>query len=341
MALGVAGVRVGTWTSPGAVSGCTVVLPPDGTLGAIAVRGAAPGTRESAALGPAGKLTVCHAVVLSGGSAFGLAAADGVVRWLEERGTGYPVAGAVVPIVGAAIVLDEAVRDRAARPDAAAGFAACEAAVEDDPAEGGVGVGAGCSVAKVAGLEHAWRSGQGIAVRRAAGVTVGVLVANNAVGEVVDDDGSWIARARVPDDAPRFPTHGGTLLGPQGPPPGGDGPGGPDAGGAGGAVGAVAGGPSANTVIGCIVTDAVLTKRDAHRVADLGHSGLARALRPAHTESDGDALFCLATGQVTASVDLVAHLAAEAVADAVRRGPRAAVARNGLPGLADPPHPSR
>jgi L-aminopeptidase/D-esterase-like protein len=312
MALGVDGVRVGVWTSDDGRSGCTVILPPLDTLGAMAVRGAAPGTRESAALGAMGKLTVCHGVVLSGGSAFGLSTADGVVRWLEERGIGYPVATAIVPIVGAAIVLDESVAHPASRPSAAAGYAACEAASDDDPPEGGVGVGAGCTVAKVAGLDHAWRSGQGIAVRRAAGVTVGVVVANNAVGEIVDDDGTWLVRARVDDDAPRYPTSGEER------------PRRRDD-----------GGPTGNTVIGCIVTDARLTKRDAVRVADLAHGGIVRAVRPAHTEADGDAMFCLATGRVEASVDLVAHLAVEAVAEATRRGPRAAHGRGGLPGFAD------
>ena len=319
MALGVAGVRIGTWTASSGVAGCTVVLPPEGSLGAVAVRGGAPGTREAAALGPMGKVNVCHGIVLSGGSAYGLAAADGVVRWLEARGVGYPVAGAVVPIVGAAIVLDASVLDPDDRPDAEAGIAACDAAVDADPREGGVGVGAGCTVAKVAGLGAAWRSGQGIAIRSAAGVTVGAVVANNAVGEVVGEDGRWLLRARVPDDAPRFPTHGGDLLAPPTAEPTEEG----------------SDGPAANTVIGCIVTDARLTKRDAFRVADLGHSGIARALRPAHTESDGDALFCLATGQVETNVDLVAHLAAEAVAVAVRRGAATATSRHGLPGLAD------
>lgn len=337
MALGVDGVRIGMWTSPDAVTGCTVVLPPDGTVGAIAVRGVAPGTREAAVLGPASKVTVCHGIVLSGGSAYGLATADGVMRWLEQHGTGYATADWIVPIVGAAILLDASVRSPQLRPGATAGWAACEASSEDDPPEGGVGVGAGCTVAKVAGIEHAWRSGQGIAVRRAAGVTVGVIVANNAVGEVVDDDGSWVVRARVADDAPRYPTDAATRPGqPPGaaavglqPPPeaaasGGDPP-----------PGSAASGPSASTVLGCIVTDARLTKQQAHRVADLGHGGLARALRPAHTEFDGDALFCLATGQVDATVDLVAHLAVEAVADALRRGPRAATGHSELPGLAD------
>ncbi len=333
MALGVRGVRVGTWTAPDQVSGCTVVLPPDGSVGAIAVRGSAPGTREAAALGPMGKVEVCHAVVLSGGSAYGLATADGVVRWLEEQGVGYPVPGAIVPIVGAAIVLDGAVWAAASRPGADQGYAACEAALDSDPAEGRVGVGAGCTVAKVAGLEHAWRSGQGIAVRSAGEVTVGVLVANNAVGEVVADDGSSVARARVPDDAPRFPMADPfrrEVPGRSAPST----PSAPDR-------GVPPAGPTSNTVIGCIVTNARLTKRDVARVADLGHSGVARAVRPAHTEADGDALFCLATGEVEASLDLVAHLAAEAVAEAARRGPMAAIGGASfpggpaLPGLAD------
>jgi len=303
MALGVAGVAVGTWTAPGGVSGCTVVLPPEGTVGAVAVRGAAPGTREAAALSAFGRVEVCHAVVLAGGSAYGLAAADGVMAWLEERGRGFPVPGGVVPIVGAAILLDAAVGDPSSRPDAAAGRAACEAAADAEVTEGAVGVGAGCTVAKVAGPAAARPSGQGVAVRSAGGVTVSALVANNALGEVVAEDGTWIALADIPEDAPRFPLVDAFAAG--------------------------AAGPTANTVIGCIVTDARLSKRDAARVADLGHSGIARAVRPAHTQADGDALFCLATGGTEASVDLVAHLAAEAVAEACRRGPLLAAAHRG------------
>jgi len=315
MALGVDGVRVGTWTAPGAVSGCTVVLPPEGTVGAIAVRGAAPGTREAAALSPAGRIDVCHAVVLAGGSAYGLAAADGVMRRLEQDGIGHPVFGAVVPIVGAAIVLDRAVLEPAARPGADAGAAAYDAASDEDPAEGRVGAGAGCSVAKVAGLEHAWRGGQGIALRRSGGVSVAALIVNNALGEIVDEDGTWVARARVPDGTPRYPQVG--L---------------PGRGGAG------VGSARSNTVIGVVVTDARLSKADTHRVADLAHSGIARAVRPAHSQFDGDALFALATGTADAgpaAIDLVAALAADAVAEAARRAVRAATGDTLLPGLAD------
>lgn len=323
-ALGIAGLRIGTWTAPEGTSGCTVLLPPDGTLGAVAVRGASPGTREAVALGPDGKVTVCHAVVLSGGSAYGLASADGVMRWCEEQGIGYPTRIALVPIVGAAIVLDQGVATPSARPGPDAGYAACEAAVPADPAEGAVGAGRGTTVAKVAGLEHCWRGGQGIAVRRHGDLVVGAVVVNNAVGEVRDDDGTWLARARVADDVARFPYTDRWFppRAPEGEGPHGD----PALGGT---------GPTGNTVIGCIVTNARLAKSDAVRVADLGHSGIARAVWPAHTQADGDALFCLATQTVTADLDLVATMAADVVAEAARRGPLLAEGHSGLPGLAD------
>ncbi len=331
MALGIDGLRIGCWTSPSGPSGCTVVLPPPHTLGAIAVRGSAPGTREAVALGPTGKVSVCHAVVLSGGSAFGLSTADGVVNWLEEHGIGYPTRAAVVPIVGAAIVLDQGVANRDARPDSAAGRNACEAASDEDPPEGGVGAGTGCTVAKVGGLDHAWRGGQGIAMRRVGGVTVGAIVVNNAFGEILDEDGRWIARSRAPRDVPRFPealdaqaaTQAANL-------PGGSGP----RKGRGYLEGAEEGGPAGHTVIGCIATDARLSKQEGVRVADLAHSGVTRTVRPAHTSLDGDAMFCLATGQVNTHLDLVTALAADVVAEACQRAVLAATTRDGVTGLA-------
>lgn len=328
MALGVDGVRVGVWTHGEVPTGCTVVLPPAGTLGAIAVRGQSPGTREAAALGPFGKLTVIHGVVLSGGSAYGLATADGVVHWLEEQGIGYPIGDhAIVPIVGGAIVLDMSVGVRGGRPDAAAGRAACEAATTDEPPEGAVGAGAGCTVAKIGGLEHGWRGGQGIAVERVDDLVVGAIVVNNAVGEILDEQGAPMIRSRAPQDVPRWPYETDDRLGAAGSRT--------DA--------ADAEGPSGNTVIGVVVTNARLDKSQAHRVADLAHDGVARAVEPTHTSVDGDALFCLATGEVEASVDRVAMLAARAVATATRRGPVVAVGLDiedgpfagRLPGYAD------
>lgn len=299
MALGIDGVRVGTWTHPDALTGCTVVLPPAGSLGACAVRGGAPGTREAAALGPTGNVRECHGIVLAGGSAFGLAAADGVVRWCEAHGIGYDKVVARIPIVGAAIVFD--LRESGQpRPDAASGWAACEAATEADPAMGAVGVGAGCTVGKTGGLEHHRRSGQGWAVARAGGITVGALMAVNALGDVLAEDGSVLLGSTAPPDVARFPTVGPPTAQPE----------------------------AEHTVIGCLVTDARLEKHEAARAVDLAHHGIARAVEPSHTTYDGDALFLLATQQVDVAVpvDLVASLGTAAVAAAVRAAARAALA---------------
>ena len=293
MALGVAGTRVGVWTAPLGKTGCTVVLPPAGSLGAVAIRGGAPGTRESAALGANGNVQECHAVVLSGGSAFGLATGDGVSAWCESHGIGYDKVVARIPIVGGAIVFD--LRPDGERPGYEAGWAACDAASEDDPAMGSVGVGAGCTVGKIAGLEHAGKGGQGWAVVSDGGVTVGALMAVNALGDVLDERGDFLAGSSAPSDVPRYPAAEIPL-----PPP-----------------------VLESTVIGCLVTDARLTKHEAARAADLAHSGIARSVSPAHTTYDGDALFLLCAQRVDASIDLVAHLGSLAVAQAIRAAVRA------------------
>lgn len=303
MALGVDGTKVGVWTHPEGHTGCTVVLAPPGALGACAVRGGAPGTREAAALGPTGNVQECHAIVLAGGSAFGLAAADGVVRWCEDQGIGYDKVVARIPIVGAAIVFDLR-RSGQPRPDAESGWAACQAASADDPPMGRHGVGAGCTAAKIGGIEYARPSGQGWAVATAGGVTVGALVAANPLGEVWDEHGEPLAVSSAPAGRPRFPV--AALPGRPADPGKGEAPGGDGL------------GPTGNTVVGCLVTDARLDKPAAARAADLAHSGIARAVRPAHTSHDGDALFLLCAQRVPASVDLVADLGARAVAAAIR-----------------------
>ncbi len=305
MALGVDGTRVGCWTHPEHPTGCTVVLAPPGSQGAISVRGGAPGTREGAALGATGNVRECHAIVLSGGSAFGLAAADGVVAWCESHGIGYDKQVATIPIVGGAIVFDLRSPD-APRPGPDAGWAACEAATADDPPQGSVGVGAGCTVGKIGGLEHGSKGGQGWAVERGGGITVGALIAVNALGDVLDERGDVLAGSRAPAEVPRYP------LAPMGPPPA----------------------DLEHTVIGCLVTDARLSKPDAVRAADLANSGIARAVSPAHTTMDGDALFLLSAQRVDASVDLVAELGARAVAAAIRSAVRHAAGMPGFP--ADP-----
>ena len=312
MALGVDGVRVGMWTDSVHHTGCTVILPPAGTVGGIAVRGGAPGTREAAILGPATPNESCHAVALCGSSLFGLRAADGVVDWCEAHGIGLDLAVGRFPIVGAAVVLD--IRGpHMRRIDREAGWAACEAATGDEPASGSVGVGAGCTVGKEAGIEWASKGGQGSAVRRSGDVTVGALVAVNALGSVLGEDGRVIAGCRAPGDRPRYPYAPWSIL---------------RAGGEGASTGDTD--SVSSTVIGCVVTNARLRKPQVCRVADLGHTGIARAVSPAHTSLDGDALFTLATGEVDAGVDLVAELAAHAVADAVREAVRCA---RGMPGI--------
>lgn len=294
MTLGVDGVRVGTWTDAEGHTGCTVVLPPRGSLGAAAIRGGAPGTRETPILGATSHVAECHAIVLSGGSAFGLATADGASAWCEEHGIGYDRGVARIPIVGAAIVFDLR-RAGSARPGRDEGWAACDAAADADPPMGLVGVGAGCTAGKTAGLEHAVRTGQGWAVVADGGISVGALVAVNPLGDVVDERGDLLAGSRAPAGTPRFP-----AARPPAPPP-----------------------VLENTVIGCLVTDARLAKSDAVRAVDLAQSGIARAVVPAHTSYDGDALFLLCAQRVEATPDLVAHLGALAVAAAIRAACRA------------------
>lgn len=308
MALGIEGVAVGCWTHPDGVTGCTVVLPPPGTIGGCAVRGGAPGSRETPALRPDGSVQECTAIVLTGGSAFGLAAADGVMRWCEAAGRGLQLPTVRVPIVAAAVVFDLREPGRP-RPDAAAGRAACEAATEADPPQGNVGVGAGCTVGKAAGRDHASKGGQGWAVCPGPdGLVVSALMAVNPVGDVLDERGAILAGDLAPADAARFPYVTMERLGGWGSDVAQDAP--------------ADGGGLTNTVIGCVVTNARLTKQGACRAADLAHSGIARAVSPAHTSADGDLLFVLGTGSVEASVDLVAHLAAEAVAAAIRSAVR-------------------
>lgn len=293
----VAGLRVGHWTDTEAATGCTVVLCPEGTVGSGQVRGGAPGTRETDLLRPGMLVEHVDAVLLSGGSAFGLAAASGVMDWLEERGRGFDTGLGLVPIVPAAVLFDLPVGDGSVRPGPAEGRAACDAATEDVP-EGSVGAGTGATVGKVAGREHAVKGGVGTASLGEEGVTVGALAVVNALGSVVDDDGT-------------------VLAGPD-----------PDA--------ATPGSPSfGNTTLAVVATDAGLSRDRAHLLAVAAHDGLARAVRPAHTMWDGDTVFTLATGAVEAPQPLVERLAERVLAEAVRRAVREAGSLAGIPTAAD------
>lgn len=317
----VPGVRVGHWTDPVGLTGCTVVLPPPGTVGSGEVRGGAPGTRETDLLRPGMLVREVHAVLLTGGSAFGLAAADGVMRFLEERGIGFDTGVARVPIVPAAVVFDLALGDPGARPGPEAGYAACLAASAGPVEEGSVGAGTGATVAKLRGPHRQRKGGVGSAAERRGAVVVGALVVVNALGEVLDEEGNVLAGARPgPDLEPGPPWPGAGQTG-DGPRP--EGPAGLR--------------PGANTTLAVVATNAALEKEGAHALAVAGHRGLEAAVRPSHTIWDGDAVFSLATGGAEAGQDELSEMAERAVATAVRRAVRAARGVAGAPGLGEAP----
>ena len=301
----VAGIEVGHFTDTRRPTGCTVVMAREGAVAGVDVRGAAPGTRETDLLHPSNLVDKVHAIMLAGGSAWGLEAATGAVRWLEERGVGLDVAVGRLPIVPAAVLFDLLVGDMRIRPDAAAGYAACAAASSADPAEGNVGAGAGAVVGKVFGIQHAMKGGVGTASITVDGVTVGALIACNALGDVIDPDtGQVMAGARTDDGQGMRDTRRALLRG-QPPQP------------------LLAG---TNTTIGVVATDAILTKAQAHRLAIAAHDGLARSINPVHTMSDGDTLFSLGTGRAGKSLGMMvlATMAAEATARATVRAVQAA-----------------
>jgi L-aminopeptidase/D-esterase-like protein len=305
----VPGIRVGHATHLQGGTGCTVVLCPDGTIGGVDQRGGAPGTRETDLLRPLHLVQTVDAVVLSGGSAYGLAAADGVMRVLEEQGTGYlSGSGFIVPIVPAAILMDLPVGEPGIRPDAAMGRAACEAASVEPVKQGTIGAGTGCRIGAMRGNEYASKGGIGSAsVDLGDGLMVAALVAVNAVGDVIDEDGEIIAGLRDDDDG--FADMLQTLRG---------------------VARSGARSHSTGTVIGVIATNARLTKEAANKVAGMAQNGVARAIRPAHTMYDGDTLFTLATGEIPADVNAIGAFAAEVTAQAIRSGVRAATSLAGV-----------
>lgn len=307
----VPGIRVGHATDEQGITGCTVVLCESGAVVGVDQRGGAPGTRETDLARPMHLVREAHAVVLAGGSAFGLAAADGVMRWLAERGIGYEALGVRVPIVPAAILFDLALGDPHAYPDAEMGWRACEVATDDPVAEGSVGAGTGATVGKVLGMGNAMKGGIGTAAEDlGGGLIVGALVAVNALGDVIDPaTGDILAGARLPDGG--FADALAVLRQMRVQPPG------------------------ESTVIGVVATNARLDKEGACKVAQMAQDGLTRAVRPAHTMYDGDTFFALATGDVAADVNLVGAYAAEVVARAIVRAVRMARGRGGVPGLAD------
>jgi L-aminopeptidase/D-esterase-like protein len=312
----VPGISVGHWTDVDAITGCTVVLPDRPAVAGVDVRGAAPGTRETDLLRPGNLVRAVHGVVLAGGSAFGLDAAGGVVRYLRERGVGFAFGAGVIPIVPGAILFDLNIGSADRWPDAEAGYAAAANASPSCP-EGSVGAGTGATVGKTLGPERAMKGGVGTASERTSGgLIVGALAAVNASGEVIEPrTGRMLAGARRDDGTFEEMTEAlraGTFWRPEA--------------------------PIEDTVLVVVATNADLTKEQANRLATVCHDGIARAVRPAHTQGDGDIIFTLATGDYAlAAYDdrVVEALATRAVERAIVRGVMCATSLGGVPSVSD------
>ncbi len=321
----VPGIMVGHADDTQAMTGCTVVLCTDGAVGGVDQRGGAPGTRETDLLRPSHLVQKIHAVLLAGGSAYGLDAAAGVMRYLEERDIGHDTTIAKVPIVPAAILFDLGIGRSDVRPDAAMGYLACQNASPDRPQEGNVGAGMGASVGKILGMAGAMKSGIGTAsIDLGGGIIVGAIIAVNPLGDVVDPQtGNILAGARP------------AKLGPIN--IGGDKPFADTLAAMKGMVGktALRFAAKSNTVIGVVATNAQLNKEEVNKVAQMAQDGVARAVRPAHTMYDGDTLIALAMGKKKADVNLVGAYGAEVVARAIVNAVLKAEGAGGLPAAAN------
>ncbi|MDN9012617.1 P1 family peptidase [Brevibacillus laterosporus] len=303
------GIKVGHQQDEEALTGCTVLIMEEGAVCGVDVRGSAPGTRETDLLSPINKVDQVHAICLSGGSAFGLDAASGVMRYLEEQGIGLDVGVAKVPIVPAAVLFDLAIGDASIRPTMVMGYEAAKQASEQAFAEGNIGAGCGATVGKMGGFERAMKGGLGTASRELSnGLVIGAIVAVNAVGEVrCPVTGERLAGVRGENeellDIYDCMEKTGFHFIPTG----------------------------ANTTIGVIASNAALTKSEANKVAQMAHDGLAGTIYPIHTMHDGDTLFAIGTGEVKASVDLIGAIAAEVMAEAVVRAIKAAEPAGTIP----------
>lgn len=302
----VRGIEVGHAQNDEALTGCTVILCRQGAVAGVDVRGSAPGTRETDLLNPINLVQEVHAIVLAGGSAFGLESATGVMRYLEEQAIGFDTGDAKVPIVPAAILYDLSLGQASVRPDSAMGYVAASQASSAPPAEGHAGAGTGASIGKIRGSKYAMKSGLGTWSIHINELVIGALVAVNALGDVIDPKtGKKLAGLRS----------GSTLEWMKKNP--------------------IKSASPSNTVIGVIATNAKLNKAEATKVAQMAHDGLAQTIRPAHTMYDGDTIFALATGEHQADVSLVGAYAAEVMAEAIVRAVKLAKSAGGLPGLAD------
>ena len=308
-------VRIGQIENREAATGCTVFLSEESMRAGLDVRGGGPASRESELLKPLAAAQEIHAIVLAGGSAFGLAAAGGVMRYLEEKGIGFDVGVTKVPLAVQSGLFDLTVGDAFTRPDEAMGYAAAKQALEaPNYRDGNFGAGCGCTVGKIAGMDRAMKSGIGSFAVQIGDLKIGAVVALNALGDVFDwKSGKKIAGVLSPDKKELADTSE-TLKGSLTP---------------------VANRFAGNTTLGVIITNAKFTKAQLCKIAGMGHDGLARAVRPVHTSFDGDSLYAVSVGEVEADQEAVGTLAAEAVNEAILRAAESAEAAYGFPSAKD------
>jgi L-aminopeptidase/D-esterase-like protein len=304
------GLKVGMASDLEAATGVTVVLAEDGMRAAVEVRGSAPGTRETDLLQPGQLVQEVQAIMLAGGSAYGLDAATGVVRYLEEKKCGFPVEPFVVPIVPAAVLFDLFIGDGSRRPDAEMGYQACLAATADPVGEGSVGAGTGATVGKIYGIAGAIKTGQGSATVQKDDLIVAALVAVNAFGDIYSKDGTLLAGPRNPMDGKMERTINLLLQN-------------------------KAQGFPGNTTLGLVATNASFKNAELLKICRLAHDGLARSIWPVHTMWDGDTIFAVSKGEVVADLNLVSLMAAEAISAAIRRAALTATSLAGVPSLTE------
>ncbi|MCL5267747.1 MAG: P1 family peptidase [Bacteroidetes bacterium] len=303
-------LHVGTTEDLEGITGCTAIIFEGGARASADVRGASPGTRELALLAPDKQMDRIDGIMLTGGSAYGLAAATGAMRFLSEHGMGYKTPWRVVPIVPSAVIFDLNIGSPDGFPDDQMGYLACAAAMKDEFRKGSHGAGTGATVGKWAGIENAMKSGQGVGIVEAEGIRVVALAVTNAVGDVIDDSGHVLAGAiaggkfvaDTPRESERIPKR---VL------------------------------PGANTTLVAVVSNVDLTKIELNRVAQRSHDALAKRIMPVHTSYDGDTVFAVSAGNVNAPLDLVASLAVDAVSDAIIDAVKSAQSLGGFPSYSD------
>ena len=306
----VPGILVGHYTDETNITGCTVVLCPPNTVASCDVRGSSPGSRELVPLAPDKQIQEVHAILLSGGSAFGLGAANGVMKYLVEKKIGYATPWAIVPIVPSAIIFDLNIGSSSIFPTEENAYVACQHASQKYE-QGSVGAGTGAVVGKWSGFENAMKGGIGSSSQKSGEIIVGAIAVVNAVGDIIDKDGRTIAGARKEERfyerQERLASFNNDRLLIR----------------------------NTNTTLIVVASNVKLSKVDTNRVAQRVHDGMARAIQPCHTTFDGDVSFALSAGQVIAPVDLVAEMAADTASDAIRNAVRSSKGRGGVKGLID------